>query len=129
MKILRLLVSSLALATAAAVFAADPTGTWTWAVHSPSGDLATTAKIESKDGKVTGAYSNEFGESAINNASLEGDVLAFEVVRDFGGNKFVVKYRGKIEGDTIKGTIELPNFGGGEMQKLDWSAKRTTSAK
>ena len=129
MKILRILVSFLAVAPATAVFAADPTGTWTWAVHSPNGDIGTTARFGSKDGKITGAYSNEFGETAINNATLEGDVLAFEVVRDLGGNQFIVKYRGKIEGDTIKGTIEAPGFGGGEAQKFEWSAKRSTPAK
>jgi len=129
MKILRILVSFLAVATATAVFGADPSGTWTWAVHSPNGEIKTTARFESKDGKIAGAYSNEFGETTISNATLEGDVLAFEVVRDLGGSKFVVKYRGTLEGDTIKGTVEAPGFGGGEPQKFEWSAKRSASTK
>ena len=129
MKILRLFVLSLALTAAAAAFAADPAGSWTWTVHSPNGDFETKAKLETKDGKLAGSYTNEFGESAIGNATLEGDVIAFEVVRDFGGSQFVVKYRGKLEGDTIKGSIEMPGFGGGEALKFDWNAKRTAVAK
>jgi len=125
MKILRFLCSFLALAAAAAAFAADPTGTWQWTTHSPNGDIETTLKLESKDGKLTGAYSNQFGDATISNVSFQEEVLAFEVVRDFGGGKFVVKYRGKLEGETIKGTLEAPSPDGGEPVKLDWNAKRT----
>lgn len=125
MKSLRLLCSFLALAAAASAFAADPAGTWLWSVATPNGDIETTLKLEAKDGKLTGTYANQFGNSTISKASLQDDVLAFEVVRDFGGNSFVIKYRGKLEGDTIKGTIEAPSPDGGEPMKLDWNAKRT----
>jgi len=125
MKTLRLLCSFLALALAASALAADPTGNWSWITRSPAGELPTTLKLESKDGKLAGAYSNQFGDAAIFNASFQDNVLAFEVVREFNGAKFVVKYRGKLEGDTIKGTIEAPGPDGGEPTKLDWNAKRT----
>jgi hypothetical protein len=125
MKMLRLLFSSLALVAATAALAADPTGLWKWSTHSPNGDIATTLKLESKDGKLTGAYSNQFGDATISNASFADDVLAFEVVREFNGGKFVVKYRGKLQGDTIKGSIEAPGPDGGEPMKLEWNATRT----
>ena len=125
MKMIRLLLSFLVLAAAASAFAADPTGTWKWTTQSPNGAIATTLKLESKDGKLTGAYSNEFGDSTISDVSFQDDVLAFEVVRDLGDFKFVVKYRGKLEGDTIKGTLEAPGPDGGEGMKLDWNATRT----
>jgi hypothetical protein len=125
MKMLRLLCSFLALAAAVSALAADPTGTWKWTTQSPNGEISTTLKLESKDGKLTGAYSNQFGDTTISNISFQGDVLAFEVVRDLGGFQFVVKYRGKLEGDTIKGTLEAPGPDGGEAMKLDWNAART----
>lgn len=128
MKTLRLIASFLAVAAAVAAFAADPTGTWKWTTQSPNGAIETTLKLESRDGKLTGAYSNQFGDTAISNASLQGDTIAFEVVRDFNGNKFVIKYQGKLEGDTIKGTLEAPRPDGGEGLKLDWNAKRAPKA-
>ena len=129
MKIFRFIGFFVAVGTAAAALAADPTGTWKWATHSPNGDIETTLKLESKDGKLAGAYSNQFGDTAISNASLQDDVIAFDVVRDLGGTKYVVKYRGKLEGDTVKGTIEAPGHDGGEALKLDWNAKRTPKEK
>jgi hypothetical protein len=128
-KSLRLLLLAAAGAFAAAAFAADPTGTWKWHVATPNGDIETTLKLESKDGQLTGTYANQFGESAISNAALKDDALAFDVERDLGGNKFVLKYRGKLDGDTIKGTLEAPGFDGGEPRKLDWNAKRAPKEK
>ena len=125
MKVLRLLCSFLALAAAASALAADPPGTWKWTTHSPTGAIETTLKLESKDGKLAGAYSNQFGDAAISNISFHDDALAFEVVRDLNGGKFVVKYHGKLEGDTIKGTLEAPGPDGDQPMKLDWNAKRT----
>jgi hypothetical protein len=122
MKTLRLLCLFFALVAVA--FAANPTGTWQWTTRSPTGDIETSLKLEAKDGKLTGAYSNQFGDTSISNASLKDDAIAFEVVRDLGGTKYVVKYQGKIDGDTIKGTIEAPGRDGGEALKLDWNAKR-----
>jgi len=111
-----------------AALAADPSGTWKWTTHSPNGEINTTLKLESKDGKLTGAYSNQFGDAEISKASLQGDVITFEVVRDLGGTPFVVKYRGKLEGETITGTIEAPGQDGGAL-KLDWNAKRMPKEK
>jgi hypothetical protein len=129
MKTIRIICSFFAVAAVAAAFAADPadpTGTWKWSTKSPDGEIPTALKLEWKNGKIAGAYSNQYGDTAISNASLQDDVIRFDVVRDLGGKKYVVKYYGKIEGDTIKGTIEAPGHDGGEGVKLDWNAKRTT---
>lgn len=124
------IISSLvAVAAPATAFAVDPTGTWEWNTSSPDGDIPTTLKLRLEEGKLTGAYANRFGATAISNASLQDNVVQFDVVRDLGGQKYVVKYHGKIEGDTIKGTIEAPGHDGGAGVKLDWNAKRTAEGK
>lgn len=128
MKALRALCLFFALGAAAAALAADPTGTWKWTTRSPGGDIETTLKLESTGGRLAGAYSNQFGDTTISNPSFQDGVIAFEVVRNLGGDKYVVKYRGKLEGDTIKGTIEAPAHDGGRALKLDWNAKRTERA-
>ena len=127
MKSIRRLVSLVAFgALTVAAFAADPSGTWKWITQSPNGEIATTLKLEAKDGKISGAYSNQYGDTEISNATFKDDELAFDVVRDLGGQKFVVKYHGKLDGDTIKGTIAAASPDGGDGMKLDWNAKRAS---
>jgi hypothetical protein len=125
MKSLRFIVASFAACLfAAAAFAGDPSGSWKWTMTTPNGDIESTATLALKDGQITGTYSNSYGDSAISNGTFKDDAIAFDVVRDFGGNKFVLKYRGKLDGDTIKGTIDIPGIDGGDPRKADWNAKR-----
>ena len=133
MKALRLILVtwlvSLGLLHSAPATPADPTGTWEWSTKSPNGEIPTTLKLEWKDGTLAGAYSNQFRNATISNASLQDDVIRFDVVRDIGGQKYVVKYQGKMEGNTIMGTIEALGHDGGEAMRLDWNANRTTKEK
>lgn len=126
MKTLPLLFSFLALGVATAALAADPTGAWQWTTHSAGGDIETALKLEWHDGKLAGAYSNQFGATAISNASFQGEVIEFDVVRNLGGQKYVVKYHGKLDGDTIKGTIAAPGHDGGEPVTIEWNAARAS---
>lgn len=126
MNTLRLLRSCLVAALITTVaLAADVTGTWKWQITSPNGELETTLKLAMKDGKLGGVYQNQFGETAIKDATFKDGVLAFAVDREFDGNKFTIKLRGKVDGDAIKGEIEMPSFDGdGATRKMDWNAKR-----
>jgi hypothetical protein len=129
MKTLRFVSSAFAACLFAAVaFAGDPTGTWKWTMTTPNGDIESTAKLQLKDGQLTGSYSNSYGDSAISDGSFKDDAIAFNVVRDFGGNSMVIKFAGKLEGDTIKGTINAPGMDGGDPRKMDWNAKRADGA-
>jgi hypothetical protein len=126
MKRLRILtLATLALAGASAVQAGDPAGAWNWSITTPNGDtIDVSLKLELKDGKLTGTYSNRFGDAPIKDASFKDDVVAFSVDRQFDGNTFTIKYGGRLDGDTIKGSIELPGFGGGGPVTMDWNAIR-----
>ena len=125
MNIRRLIAAAFAASLAvASALAGDPSGTWKWSVTTPNGDLETTLKLTLKDGRIAGTYSNSFGDTSIANASFKDDAIAFDVQREFDGNKFILKYQGKLVGDTIKGTIVAPSFDGGEPRKLDWNARR-----
>ena len=129
MNALRIVRSLLAMALlTGAAFAADATGTWKWQITTPNGTMDTALKLAMKDGKLAGIYQNQFGETPVKDVTFKDDVLAFAVDREFGGNKFTIKLRGKVEGDTIKGEIEMPGFDGGEPRKMEWNAKRVTDA-
>ena len=61
-------------------------------------------------------------ETKIEDAKYKDGELSFKIVRDMGDNKFTIKYKGKIEGDTFKGEREL-DFGG-ETNTRKFDAKR-----
>jgi hypothetical protein len=118
----------------AAAFAADASGTWKWTQQGRGGGggggtpRESTLTLTQKDGKLTGTVSTPGRDGAtstadIKDASIKGDTVTFSVEREFGGNKFVTKYSGKLAGDTITGESEGPGRDGQTM-KREWVAKR-----
>jgi hypothetical protein len=115
----------LVLLAASVAWAGDPSGTWKWTLAAPTGDkIDVSLTLELKEGKLTGKYSNQFGDAPITDASFKDDVVAFAVEREMAGTKFTVKYDGKLAGDAITGKVHLPGFGGGEPTTMDWNATR-----
>ena len=58
----------------------------------------------------------------IEDAKFKDGEVAFAVTRERNGQKFTIKYKGKVSGDTIKGKTEFER--NGEKQSRDWEAKR-----
>lgn len=111
-----------------AAFAADasPAGTWKWTQQGRNGTQEMSAKLDLKDGKLTGTITSPQGETPIGDASFKDGMIAFTVTREFNGNKIVSKYSGKLEGDKITGSSERPGRGeGAAPQKADWVATRS----
>lgn len=113
----------------------DPNGTWTWTTQGRQGGepRKNTLKLKLVGDKLTGtltapARGGQTSDTTIENGKFKGNELSFSVTREFQENKFTTKYAGKISGDIIKGTIELPARGGGDPRKTEWEAKRVTEA-
>jgi hypothetical protein len=144
-----LALALVAPAQAADAKKADATGTWTWTQPPRQGGNApanatprkSTLKLKAEGEKLTGTLSQPaFGrrgqggdapatppapvETAISNGKVKGEEISFEVIRTRGENSFTTKYNGKIDGDTIKGKIEMPGRDGGDAISRDWEAKR-----
>lgn len=128
MKILRTLFAALlAAVSVATALAADatPAGTWKWTANGPQGPLQIQARLEAKDGAVTGAIITPGGELPISEGTFKDGMVNYIVVREIRGEKLRVKYSGKLEGDTLTGTIDRPLPGSDEHQVVDWKATRT----
>lgn len=105
--------------------ASDPTGTWKWTMNRPGGQSReVTMKLNLLDGKLSGTVSGRQGaETAIENATLTNDEIAFTVTRPGrNGQSFISKFSGKISGDEIKGTITSTR--NGLPNSREWDAKR-----
>jgi hypothetical protein len=128
----KLLATSVAVCFATvAAFAADASGTWKWTQPGRGGgqSFEVTLKLEVKDGALSGTMlgvdtpNGKIPDVAIADGSIKGDTISFSITREFNGNKRTSKYEGKLEGDTIKGTVERPGRDGA-VQKSDWTATR-----
>jgi hypothetical protein len=102
--------------------AADPTGTWKWTVERNDQKFESTLKLKLEGSSLTGVYVGRQNETPIEDGKFADDLVSFKVTREFNGNKFVIAYEGKLDGDTIKGTSKFTRDG--ETQSRDWEAKR-----
>ena len=116
-------VGVLSLVLVDAAKAADPTGTWKWSVTFNDQTREQTLKLKLEGDKLTGTMVGRNNqETAIGDATFKEDTVSFTVTRERDGNKFVTKYTGKLEGDTIKGKSESER--NGQKQEREWNAKR-----
>lgn len=67
------------------------------------------------------------GETKIENGKLTGDEISFDVTREFQGNSFTAKYKGKVTADTITGKISTERDG--QTRERDWTAKKKSAEK
>jgi hypothetical protein len=123
----RILIGALVLAAASAgLVAQDPpksqkinvTGVWESTVESPQGAMTSTATYKQDGEKLTGKHVGQMGELPLA-GTVKGNEIAFTITIDAQGQQFTLTYTGKIDGDTIAGSVD---FGG--MGTANWSAKR-----
>jgi hypothetical protein len=106
----------------------DLTGNWKSSFTNQDGQVReTTFKLKQEGDKLTGTVSGRNNDTAIEEAKIKGDEISFQVTREFQGNKMVIKYTGKVSGDTITGKSESERDG--QSRSRDWVAKKEAAAK
>lgn len=103
---------------AVAAFGADLTGTWNFSVETDAGSGSPTITLKQDGAKLTGNYSGQLGDAPLT-GSVNGDKFQFSFKASPAGDEVVVKYQGAIEGNGLKGTVEL-----GTLAKGTFTAKR-----
>src|SRR5262245_3469942 len=107
-----ILAGALVVFVSAVAWAAAADGKWTWKQMGQNGEVAMTLELKQDGEKLTGTLVREGSDmkSEISDGKIKDSDLSFNVVREFNGNKVTSAYKGKIDGDTIKGNITT-NFG------------------
>jgi hypothetical protein len=125
----RLAVTAVVLAfvglvgTARAEDKPNPTGTWKWTREFGGQTINFTLKLNLDGDKLTGVMiGRDNQETKIEDGKFKDGEVSFKVTRERDGQKFTIKYKGKVSGDTIKGKTEFDRQG--ETQSFDWEAKR-----
>lgn len=104
--------------------AADPSGTYKAEVQGRNGNTQTmTMNLKADGGNLTGSITTPRGEMPISDGKVDGDNVSFVQKANFNGNEFVIKYKGKMEGDSIKfeRSITTPD---GQERKTEFTAKK-----
>jgi hypothetical protein len=109
---------------AASAMAADPNGTWKWSFTTQNGqefELTMTLKAEGEN--LTGDITLPMGDKIeIKDGVFKNDEVSFSTEFKRADNTIKTKYKGKVEGDTIKGKTERER--NGEVVSRDWEPKR-----
>ncbi len=112
----------LVLATMVA-YAADLTGSWKSSMETPQGSFERTFVFKQDGDKLTGKIVTMRGENKIEveikDGKVKGDEFEFTVEqRGREGQTRTVPYKGKVSGDSIKGTFA------GMQGDREWTATR-----
>jgi hypothetical protein len=123
--VLALGVAFSGLTTAARAADKNASGTWSWTINRNGEDIKTTLTLKQDGAKLTGKIkrASDGTETEIKEGKIGKDnELSFTVERERDGNKFVIKYSGKLDGNTIKGKTVMTIQG--QERSRDWEAKR-----
>ncbi len=89
--------------------AADFAGTWKGSLETPNGAMENTFVFKTDGDKLTGTVSmGDFGDAEISEGKVDGDNLAFAVVRSFNGNEIKLLYKGTLKDGQITVTVSVP---------------------
>lgn len=120
-----------ALAAAAALLAgrlyaqapADIAGEWDVTVNSPQGTNQALLTLKREGEAWTGVFKGARGERPLQNVTLKGSDIRFEMKVTLQGNEAVFVYSGAVDKGAMKGTADFGGFATG-----DWSAVRHTAS-
>jgi hypothetical protein len=75
-------------------------GTWELTSTTQQGTRTSTLTIKED---MTGTYKSRQSETPIQDLKVDGDQVSFKIVREFQGNSVTMEFKGKLEGDALKG--------------------------
>jgi hypothetical protein len=111
------------IAGALPAFAGDVNGKWSGEVQGGGQVYPITLTLKADGEKLTGTMGGSGGEYPINDGTIKGDDISFNVVIDFNGNSLKLIYTGKVAGDEIRFHL-VPE--GAEDYAQDFTAKRAS---
>lgn len=103
------------LLVCSAALGATVDGVWAATFDTQIGEQHYTYTLKADGEKLTGTAKGDYGNGPIEDGVIKGNDLSFTENLDFQGQKLVIKYTGKLNGDEIKftrqvGTIATEEF-------------------
>lgn len=96
------------------------TGDWELTTTSPRGGERTqTISLKQEGEKLTVTMTGRQGEEIKAEGTVKGNEIEWSITRSTQRGEFKITYKGKIEGDTMSGQMQMGDFG-----TSDWKAAR-----
>ena len=89
----------------AAPSASGVVGKWEFTRETDQGPRTSTLTIKPD---MTGTYTMRDNETPISDLKVNGNEVSFTIVRTFNNQEFKMEFKGKVEGDALKGTFTSP---------------------
>jgi hypothetical protein len=127
----RLVVAALVIACAGVTGLAraedkgDPTGTWKWVVHRGGQEREASVKLKLEGDRLTGSMKGHDGQDLkVEEGTYKNGEVSFKVVeKSSDGQSVPHRWTGRLDGDTITGTVEIQR--GEKKLTGKWEAKRS----
>ena len=94
------------LASAQVAAQADVTGEWAFNVTTDQGGGTPTITFKQEGEKLTGKYVGQLGSSDLT-GTVKGNDITFNFTVDVQGQQAPVTYKGTVEKNTMKGTLDI----------------------
>ncbi|HCS48504.1 MAG: hypothetical protein A2V45_16680 [Candidatus Aminicenantes bacterium RBG_19FT_COMBO_58_17] len=96
-------------------------GEWDLTINTPRGEMTSTAKFVQEGEKLTVTMISPRGEST-GTGTIKGADIEWTVTRETPRGQMTITYKGKVEGNTMKGEAQMGDFGTAE-----WKAAKKTA--
>lgn len=116
-------LAALSATLSVSAWAAEAAGKWTWKTMFQQNEVVQTLELKRDGEKLTGTITGRNNQKIeIKDGTFKNDEVAFTVVRTREGQEFKTVYKGKVDGDTIKG--KSTSTRDGQERSRDWNATR-----
>lgn len=113
-------VCALAVAISLPLMAQEPAkvaGKWEFSFQGPQGPITQTLTLEQNGADVKGTMASQRGEVPVT-GKVSGKNITFSITRETPRGTMTTEYKGTVDGDTMKGTMQM------RQQEVEWKAKR-----
>lgn len=102
---------------------AQVAGNWQWSMPGSGGSAEYLMRLGQQFQKVSATVSVGERQMQITDAKLAGDALSFTAADSVDGQKVIMRFSGRVSGDTVEGSVEVE--GGPRAGRRDWQANRS----
>jgi hypothetical protein len=90
-------------------------GEWDLTINTPRGEMTSVAKFVQEGEKLTVTVTSPRGEST-GTGTIKGADIEWTITRESPRGQFTITYKGKVEGNTMKGEAQMGDFGTSEWK-------------